>query len=413
MRIFLMTAGMLACLSPWHAYAMTLVEAMDAASKQHPELRISEQNVEVARGQLTEQSSYAYNPELSLEPQRRRLSGGGTSNDYYIGLSQGIELGGKRSYREQSAQQGLNAATSENELNRQQLSVGAARACVEFFFSKQAFILRNKQSKMLQQLSQAINRQMEAGEVNQLDVNLARAAFTSALSARMGAKQSFTLSQAQYYMALGELGGEELADPELPRLFVDWKPPENPFDIALQSRPDFAALRSRLAQSNARTDLAEAERIPDPTLSVMAGREAGEQLVKVAINFPIPLFNSHKGSYKRAVAEASQAETRLAWSEKKLRLEVQAALYNHKSAMQAITSAYQTEGLRVSSGSIRLAQTAFNAGEMDLEELVIHANQALEAQLTSMEIMKQGWLARIRLAEVLGHPEYILEGIQK
>jgi len=32
--------------------------------------------------------------------------------------------------------------------------------------------------------------------------------------------------------------------------------------------------------------------------------------------------------------------------------------------------------------------------------------------MTVLDIIKQGWLARIRLAEVLGHPEYILKGIQ-
>jgi hypothetical protein len=76
---------------------------------------MAEKNIESARGNLTEQSSYAYNPELSLEPQRRRLNGGGTSNDYYITLSQGIELGGKQGLREQSAQAALNASSQSRE----------------------------------------------------------------------------------------------------------------------------------------------------------------------------------------------------------------------------------------------------------------------------------------------------------
>jgi len=41
---------------------------------------------------------------------------------------------------------------------------------------------------------------------------------------------------------------------------------------------------------------------------------------------------------------------------------------------------------------------------------VIHSRQGLEAQITALDIMQQAWLARIRLAEVLGHPEYILQG---
>ncbi|MCF7822393.1 MAG: TolC family protein [Mariprofundaceae bacterium] len=403
---------MLLCMSPWQLEATTLKEAMERTGQLHPELKISGLNIEAAQGQFTEQSSYAYNPEISLEPQRRHLNGGGVANDYYISLSQGIELGGKRYYRQRSAQEVLNRVNAENRLTHQQLGIGTARAFVALFFSKQMFDLRRKQSVMLRQLSLAINRQMEVGESNQLDLNLARAAFTSALSAEMEAKHSFTLSQAQYQMAIGSSDGEEPGSLELPRLSVDWKLPEDAFDIALRSRPDFTARRSSVKQFRANAELAGAGRIPDPTLSVMTGREAGEQLVKVGISFPIPLFNSHQGSYKSALAEASQIESRLAWSEKKLRMEVQAALYNHNSAMQTVASAYQREGSGVSPDSIRLAQIAFNAGEMDLERLVIHTNQALEAQLTSMEIIKQGWLARIRLAEVLGHPEYILEGIQ-
>ncbi|MDQ6988979.1 MAG: TolC family protein [Mariprofundaceae bacterium] len=410
MRIRFLLIGVLLSIHPIYAHATTLEAAMDAATAQHPLLRIAQQNIEMARGQLIEQSSYAYNPELSLEPQYRRLNGGGTGTDYYIGLSQGIELGGKRGYRAQAAQQGLNTAKRESELNRQQLSIGAARTFVELFFAKQTLNLRNKQSVMLDKLSQAVHHQMAVGEMSQLDVNLARAAFTSALSAKMGAKQLFILNQAQYYMAVG---GEKMSAPELPRLLIDWQPPEDALAIALESRPDVAALRSRLAQSHAQSNLASAGRIPDPTLSIMAGREAGEQLVKVAISFPLPLWNSHQGSYQHALAKASQAETQLSWSEQKMRLDIQAARYNHQSAMQMLNSAYQAEKSATFQHSIKLAQTAFAAGEMDLEELVIHVNQALEAQLTSIEISKQGWLARIRLAEVLGHPEYILEGIQK
>lgn len=413
MRIRLLTIGVLLCMPVWLAEATTLKEAIDRARTLHPELKISELNVEAAQGQLIEQSAYAYNPELSLEPQRRHLNGGGIANDYYISLSQGVELGGKRGYREESAQAALTTANYETKMTQQQLSIGAARAFVEIFFSKKVFDFRNRQRAMLQQLSWAISRQMEAGEANQLDVNLAQSAFISALSAEMAAKQFFTLSRAQYQMAIGAPGGEKLSSPELPQLIVDWKPPSDPFSVALQSRPDFAAHRSRLLKSRADADLAGSERIPDPTLSVMTGREAGEQLVKVAISFPIPLFNSHSGSYKSALAESSQIEIQLAWSEKKLRLEVQAALYNHKSAMQAVANTYQTEGPRLSQDNIKLAQTAFNAGEMGLEELVIHVNQALGARLTTMEIMKQGWFARIRLAEVLGRSEYILEGTQQ
>lgn len=406
-------AGLLICLHPWYANAITLEEVMTMASEQHPKLRIAEKSVDAAKGNLEEQGSYAYNPELSLEPQRRRLNAGGTSNDYYITLSQGIEIGGKRGYRELSAQAALSAANRELEATRQQLSIEAAKAFVDLFFAKQMLDMRSRQTAMLQQMSHAIDRRLEVGEANQLDANLARSTYASALNAETSAKQGFTLSQSRYYASVGQLGGDQPVNPELPKLLLDWRPPENPFEVALQSRPDLAGLRSQLTQSNAQADLAKAQRIPDPTLSVMNGREAGEQLILVGISIPIPIWNSHKGAYKAALAQSERTQTELEWSEHQLRLEVQAAIYNHESAMSAVASAYKAEEQQSAFDSIKLAQTAFQAGELDLEDLVIHINQGLDARLTALEIMKRGWLARIRLVEVLGQPEYILKGTEQ
>lgn len=118
MRIRLFTIGLLLCMPAWLAEATTLKEAMDRAGTLHPELKISELNIEAARGQLMEQSAYAYNPELSLEPQRRRLNGGEAVNDYYIGLSQGIELMNIRKNRAATFSQNLKSSAEFQQSNR-------------------------------------------------------------------------------------------------------------------------------------------------------------------------------------------------------------------------------------------------------------------------------------------------------
>jgi len=80
--------------------------------------------------------------------------------------------------------------------------------------------------------------------------------------------------------------------------------------------------------------------------------------------------------------------------------------------MQALLALSKAEGKPSSPDNIELAKMAFDAGELNIEELVVHINQILESRINSASIIKQGWLARIRLAEVLGHPEYIFEGNQ-
>jgi len=406
-------AGLLACLQPWHADAITLEEAMKIASEQHPLLQMAEQNIEVARGNLTEQGSYAYNPELSLEPQRRRLNAGGTSNDYYVTLSQGIEIGGKRGYREQSAQAALDAASQDREAARQRLTIEAARSFSDLYYAEQILDFRRKQSAMLNKVSQAVARQLEVGQSSQLDANLAQSAFGSALNATTTARQAFTQSRQRYFTALGKTQEtENLSRLELPRLSPGWRPPKDSFKVALESRPDFSALRSKLAQSSAQADLASVERIPDITFSAMTGREAGENLIKLGVAIPFPVLNTHQGAYRSALAEKERTRTGLDWSEQRLRYEVRSALDNHANTMQALSGITETDMQRTGQETIDLAQKAYDAGELDLEELVVHIRQGLDARMTALDIIKQAWMARIRLAEVLGRPEYILEGTE-
>ena len=402
-----------------YANTISLNEAMDAALKQHPTLNISNIHITGAQNELREQSAYAYNPELSIEPQRRRLNGGGSSNDYYITLSQGIELGGKQGYREKLADASLQAVKLSSDAQRQKVQVDVARAVVELYFSKRELLWRNQQAATLVQLNKAITRQMEVGEANQLDVNLTQASLMQAIYADAQAKQLYAMNVSRYFMAVGQADEAKNIQVELPKLAVTWLPLSEPVQIALKSRPDIAVKRQRWQQYSAQADLAKANKVPDLTVGLMTAREAGEQLVSLAFSMPIPLLNSHDGAYRSALSQASAQQVELAWLEQRVKLEVQEAVYHHATAMRSILAAKQFTNTAdeesksaASPDRIKLATTAFDAGELNIEELVVHINQILESRINSAAILKQGWLARIRLAEVLGHPEYILQGNQ-
>ena len=407
-----MTIGMLISILPWAAHATTLEEAMNMAKSKHPELQMSVLDNDAARAQLSSQSSYAYNPEISLEYQDRKLNGGGNSADYYIGLSQGIELGGKRGYREDAAQFALQQSTHQTELLRQQLSIHAARAFVSLYFAKQTLDIRMQQAASLKALSAGVKQQLDVGDANILDANLAQSAYVTALSAVTAARQSYALVQTRYQNAVGQHLLENKAF-ILPQLQADWKTPENPLQIAKSSRAEVALLQAKVKQAQAESELADANRFSDPTISLMKGREAGEDLLKLGVSFALPFTNTRKGTYQASLAKAMRSQDELDWFKRKLVLEVDAAVMNHGYAMQALKQSYQMAKEMGANSSVKLAKAAFDAGELSLEDLVIHINQALEARLTTLNIVKQGWFARIRLAEVLGRPEYILQGMQK
>ena len=411
MKIRYITTCMLLSILPWAAHATTLEQAMNMVKEKHPKLAMSALDNDAARAQLSSQSSYAYNPELSLEYQDRKLNGGGNSADYYIGISQGIELGGKGGYRQEAAQAALQQSKGNTEVLRQKLSIAVAKAYVELSLAKQTLDVRIQQSQALKALSVGVKRQLDVGDANILDANLAQSAYITALSAETNARQMYALLLARYQNALGQNISDDSAF-ALPKLQPDWQIPENPLATAKSSRAEMASLKAKVRQFEAKSELADANRFSDPTISLMKGREAGEDLLKLGVSFALPLTNTRKGTYQASLAQAMRSQNELAWFEQKLALDVQAAVFNHTYAMQALKEAHHMAQSMNTDNNVKLAKAAFDAGELSLEALVIHINQALEARLTRLNIIKQGWLARIQLAQTLGHPEYILQGIQ-
>ncbi len=403
--LLLSSAGAIAEASPT---IVTLEETISLV-KQHPTLRIAELNNDAAKANLSGQASYAYNPELSVELQDRKLNDGGRSKDYYVGLSQGIELGGKGKYREQVAQASLDMSLAKQTLLHQQLISGAVTALVNLKQKQQILVVRQQQSELLQSLAEAVQKRLDVGDANLLDVNLATAAYVSAQSVYIQSQQDYTLALRQYYQAVGQFSMGEV-QPKLPALNLTWQPPKQAYAVALAARQELKLLKLQSKQNDAQANLADASRLVDPTVSLMSGREAGEQLFKLGISIPLPLTNTNKGAYQASLAQAEQSQSQVLWFEKTLKLEVSAALQNHDNTMMILR---QFTAAPIENNSMALAKQAFDAGELSLEGLVQHVNQALDAKLTHLQLLKQGWLARIQLAQTLGHPEYILQGIQK
>jgi len=386
---------------------MTLYAAMQLAANSHPQSHMAELRVEAAAGNASDQSAYAYNPELTVEPQRRSMAAGGRTNDYYITLSQGIELGGKHGYRQAAAEASIGVADAFRQSTEQRLMTNAATAYVNLYYAQKAYLLNQQVSELYQQVAEGIERQQKAGEASKLDVNLVQSAYASSLNAAVTSEQAFLLRQQEYVSATGKLDTSTL---ELPRLPEAWLPASNPDELSWEARPDLQALRHQADQAESLAQLASANRIPDVTISAMTGREAGDRLVKVGITVPFPILNSHQGAYRAALAEKERSRTDVAWAKQQLHYEIENALHSHTATTRAALSIESSSIMQDSGEAIRLARKAYEVGEIEPEEMVFRIKQAADAQLSSMETVRQAWLARIRLAEVMGQPDIIIKG---
>ena len=388
--------------------AMSLKEAMDIAVAQHQQTKISKALIENAQGNLLEEGSYAYNPEISLEPQRRVLrDGAGRYNDMYITLSQGIETAGKQGFRKRAAEQRVKEVEYQSLGAEKQLQINASSAYVELVIERKKVEVRKQQFTIAQTLLHAVEKQRDAGDVTNLQVNLMRSSLANALSLRSNEESALFRAESNFSIALSLKDTDELSeDMTLPPLSTDWKPPVSFKEIIL-NHPDYKVAETREKALTEDANLASAKKIPDVTLSFMAADETGDKLYKVGLSIPIPLFNTHSGAYKAAVAKEREAQLKKELLQSSLENQLHAALQRHAMAMKSLQQ-YQEGNLKDAASNAKLAQKAYEAGELELFEAVVHINQSLDAQLTGIEILHQAWLARIDLAARLAHPEYIL-----
>jgi len=386
------------------ASAITLTEAMKLAAAMHPGARMAQLEVEARQGIAREQGAYAYNPELTVEPQRRSLATGGTTNDYYVSLSQGIELGSKRSARKTAAELGVAIADARAEAARQSRMFNAAAAYIDLYYAEQSLILHRQLADMYRRLVRDMERRRKAGENSRLDLNLVQSAFASTLNALVGAEQTYRMRRAAFFTSIGQADDGKLEPPPAPK---DWPALTGNADSAWKSRPDMRVLRLQAKQAEWLARQASSNRIPDITVSGMLGREAGDKLVKLGLSIPFPVWNSHQGAYRAAIAQRERLRSSLAWSRKKLRFEVEAALRNQQETARAAQMVLDSSVLRDSRNAIQLARRAWEAGELEPEEMVFRVRQAVDALNSSLETLRLAWLARIRLARALGRPELL------
>ena len=391
------------------AGATTLEQAMEMAASQHPQTRIANLRVQAAGGMADEQAAYAHNPVIAAEPQRRALANGGHTNDYYLSLSQGIEIGGKRGYRREAAKTALEIARAEAEAARQQRMFDAAAAYVDFYYAERSLKLHQQVADMYRTIVAGMKRRSRVGENSRLDVNLTQAAYASSLNALTLARQAWNQRRA----ALATAIGREVAMPLTPLPSIaSWPRPPTDWTRAWTQRPDMRAIRLRQREAEMRMKEASARRIPDIELSAMVGREAGDRLVKLGLSVPLPVLNAHQGAYRAAVADQERARAELEWRRQRLQFEVETALRDARETARAARAVLDSSIIEDSRAAIRLARKAWEAGELEPEDMVFRVRQAVNAIVSSLETLRLAWHARIRLARAFGQPDLIIQGVK-
>jgi NodT family efflux transporter outer membrane factor (OMF) lipoprotein len=220
--------------------------------------------------------------------------------------------------------------------------------------------------------------------------------------------------RAQLEHALATLVGQPASGFTLPRSPLATAPPRIPAGVpsaVLERRPDLAAAERRLMAAHAQVGVARSALFPVFTLTGSTGFQSSrlEDWLKGASNFwlaaPAVAANVFDGGRRRAAVQ--QAEAARERAEAQYRDIVLVALREVEDSLAALRiladeAAVQKVATEAAQRSMTLSLSRYRGGVTSYLEVVTSQNTALQAQRTSLAILRRQMAASVQLVKALG-----------
>lgn len=363
------------------AVRMSLADALTRAKAESPAVLVARARVEEARGRLVgARVRFQSNPYVDVTSGRRRTFDGRSTTDLEVGLLQTFETGGQRAARIAGAEAGIASelATADDAVRHGLEAVASAYLQHRLNVEREG-VLRLFHENAVEVLRIA-QRRYDLGDIAVLELNLAKSAMIRADTSRTAAAADVLSSNA----ALGRLLGlRNVVVEPTDDLARDWSADLASLLVAVDARPDLAALKASLAEAEADVRLGLADGRPDVAVGVRGKREGADLALVGVVTFTFPTF--HKGQELIATGSARAARVRqeLELSRTSTSSEV-ASLHTEYQQRRAAALA-QAEALPLATENVQLSQRSYEEGELSLADLIVVRNDVLSTRLDYLD----------------------------
>ena len=366
----------------------------------NPELRAASLDIAVATGNLRQAGLL-----IRANPSVDVLTGGiGTEFD----LTQEIEIAGQPSARRASGRAGVRRATeSVRNVARQTLG-DVDRAFYRVVAGQQRTALAREMVALNQELLQITQRQLSAGEISRLELNLATVELGRARARTIATKRELDEFVSDLRGVLG-------MPPERPVVAVfpaerDDLPshPQLPssdslVSLALRRRPDLAESEAAVRQTSADVSVARREALPNLAIRGASERLEGStsRVFRPGVGLTLPLFNLNRGEIAARNAAARQAALSRSAVAARVRLEVARARNSYEGAL-AEAQTLESAVLAPARENRRLLEIAYREGKVGLPVLLLIRNQVFDSEFEYWSAWLAEHTALADLAEATG-----------
>lgn len=318
------------------------------------------------------------NPVLELEGSSGALTGSSAENSLSLGVSQEFFLAGKRQKR-------LTLAGREQEVYRLQvadrervLREEVKTAFYDVKLAEERVALTDLSIALSRQLLEVTRERLAAGDIPELEMNLAKVELARSEGARIDAAKALNQNQAKLLTLMGLPVGTQPAisgklEPaiSLSKSLADLK------ELAQEQRPDLQALKAEKERGEEDIILALAEAIPNLTAGLSINREQTSievggvegkdtaYTIGLKLSMPIPVFDKNEAGVQEARAKRSSTESRFTAAARNIDREVETTYASYLNS-DKVLSLYKTNIIPQLEENLTLTQEAYRLGEVGI-----------------------------------------------
>lgn len=325
-----------------------------------------------------------YNPELEIEAEDA------DSETRALGISQTLDWGGKRKARTAVAESERRSVEADYLAVRWQVTADLLSALASYQTESDRSALAAVRSGTMQDFAELAGQRFDAGDISQIEFDLAVLAFTDARIRQATASANVAeAKQAVSSLAVGSPPTEWPAiQTELPRLTVA---PSEASDLVMLL-PHVRAAQLRASAAAARVNLRERERRPDPTLTLRGGTEGDETLIGLNLTIPLHVRNSFSYEVTAASAERRQAQLEAADISRQAYARFQGAQERYQLSRAAWEDWQRIGGISLQRQT-DLLWRLWEAGELSTTEFLVQLQQTLDTRESTLELRVALWRA--------------------
>ena len=403
---------------------LTLPAALELALQIHPDLRVAEANLAVARADSLLARVRAFNPEVQLQTARGGQSlGSGSEGTLDLGISQELELWGKRAARQSVATARSRTSAAEWSAKLQEIESDVRARFERAIFLQTRVETLDELADLDRRVVLATQARVRDGSMTPLTGRL-----TELDLLRLEAQGRRARSDhRQGLVALGLAIGREL--PDSIRLsgevHVDslQVPEDSVLVFAFRIRGGGEVLRRQIDERKAELRLAQREARPNITVGAgltrerrslsnddfsgnpaivggITGARSIDNLWTARVSAPLPLWQKNQAGRARASAEITRSQADYERYRLRTQLEVLAAARRFQD-VAGLYRLYVERSARVRQDLV-LIREAYADGRISLDSYLTQKGRLVDTLIGQLEAADAYWEARGELEAAVG-----------